>query len=353
MTTMTHRTCGQTSTSQVRFRRTKTASVMHMADVLVVIVSTNDGRWLHECFDALANSRGATFDTLLVVNDCTDESVAAASRAPMRIEVVATSSRCGFAETNNLGIRRALAAGYSYVFLLNPDTKIHPDALAHLKQFLDANQDYGIAGSQQICYDGDDWDLPNRWTTETLDEARRQSYVPVRNSHWTVLDHYYVQGAALMMRTNLVTKIGLLDPLYGTFYEETDLCRRARYGGYGVAIVLDSRVKHYEGGHWRRTRRDHLHRDMLFLRNQYVYFMSDAETAPAALYCGFKVFLRQMRAMLFGEHQLRLALWRYPGVLVRACMTLRYIPRLRRRNSAIRARETLEVSEYAIGARRC
>lgn len=319
----------------------------------MVIVSTNDGRWLPACFDALATSRDATYDTLLVLNDCTDESALAASKAPMPIDVVATPIRCGFAETNNLGIRRALSLGYPYVFLLNPDTKIHPDALSHLTRFLDSNESYGIAGSQQIRYDAAGWDSPNQWTTETIDHARQLGNAPVRRSNWMVLDHYYVQGAALMMRTNLVTRIGMLDPLYGTFYEETDLCRRARYGGHAVALVLDSLVKHYEGGHWRRTRRDHLHRDMLFLRNQYVYFVSEAKTTPAAVYCGIKVFMRQMHAMLFGEHQLKLALWRYPEVLVQACLTLRYIPRMRRRNSTIRARATLEASEYAIGASRC
>ena len=193
------------------------------ADVLVVIVSSDDGRWLPACFSALAGAPDQRFDVLVVLNACTDDSEAVCLAASRPVRSVRLNRRCGFAEANNIGIREALAAGYRYVFLLNPDTQVHPDAIAHLRGFLDAHTDHGVAGCFQTPYDEPSWDVPNRWTAETLADAARMGHTPRTAGEWRIDDHYYVQGSSLMLRVGLVPRIGMLDPLYGTFYEETDL----------------------------------------------------------------------------------------------------------------------------------
>lgn len=322
-------------------------------DLLVVIVSADDGRWLRACFDALAESSDKDFDTLLIVNECVDESAHEAARASLRVDVVHTAPRCGFAEANNIGIRRAFESGYRYVFLLNPDTRVHAHAIRHLRGFLRTHPRYGIVGSQQIEYGAADWESPNGWTIETIRHARQLGQRPMLQGNWTTVDHYYVQGAAFMMAVELVPLIGMLDPLYGSFYEETDLCRRCLLAGYDVAIVLDSKVKHYGGGHWRQSASRHLSRDVLFLRNQFLYFMSDTDNAVAALARGGELLVRQLRGLRRGENLVRLPWWRYPAVLMKVAAVLPHVRRLQRRNRTIRSRARLAPSDYTIGATRC
>ena len=56
----------------------------------------------------------------------------------------------GFAFGNNAGIRRALnsSLGCDYLFLLNPDTLVRPEAIKALINFMDTHSQAGIAGSQ-------------------------------------------------------------------------------------------------------------------------------------------------------------------------------------------------------------
>ena len=56
----------------------------------------------------------------------------------------------GFAFGNNAGIRVAQAspAGCDYLYLLNPDTLVRPNAIKSLIDFMDLHRAVGIAGSQ-------------------------------------------------------------------------------------------------------------------------------------------------------------------------------------------------------------
>ena len=59
-----------------------------------------------------------------------------------------------------------------------------------------------------------------------------------------VIEHAYVQGGFLVLRMEVLGRIGYLDEEFHTFYEEVDLCRRARWAGYRIAILPDTPVAH-------------------------------------------------------------------------------------------------------------
>src|SRR5438552_1756011 len=57
----------------------------------------------------------------------------------------------GFATGNNVGIRQSSGR---YVLLLNPDTKLEPDTLETMLDFMESRPDVGIAGPKIIKGDG-------------------------------------------------------------------------------------------------------------------------------------------------------------------------------------------------------
>jgi GT2 family glycosyltransferase len=80
----------------------------------------------------------------------------------------------------------------------------------------------------------------------------------------------FILGCALLIRAEVLKQIGLLDERFFVFYEEIDLCLRAKAAGWQVAIVPDAQILHVGGAstsncpHWRVF---HLARSrMLFLR---------------------------------------------------------------------------------------
>ena len=316
--------------------------------LLVIIVSTNDGIWLEACFNHLSMSSYADCGVLVIANCCDDDTVRLCNSASIAIEVIETSNRKGFAECNNIGLRFALESGCKYAFLLNPDTKVHPKAIRALVDFLELNKVYGIVGSQQIEYNSDGWSSSNSWTLETINEAQQHSSLPKAVGAYTVIDHYFVQGAALMLRLSLVPRIGLLDPIYRTFYEETDLCRRCLLSGHQVGLVLSSRVKHYGGGNWKRSKKEHIMRDFLLLRNQFFFYLSITNSSLSTFRAFITILIGQIGVVTKNEKEIVLPLWRYPSVLLSFLSNFHRMRRLKRRNMAIMDGQLLKATELAI-----
>jgi hypothetical protein len=54
----------------------------------------------------------------------------------------------------------------------------------------------------------------------------------------------WLAGASLLIRHKVLDEIGLFDERYFLYFEETDLCLRARRAGWPARYVKDSRVMH-------------------------------------------------------------------------------------------------------------
>lgn len=173
-----------------------------------------------------------------------------------RVEVLQSGRNGGFGAGNNHGIRAALASDDppQYVYLLNSDAFPALDALTHLVAYLDRHPGAGIAGSYIHGTDGDPhvtaFRFPTVWSElegamrlGVLSRALSDFVVPIGiPTHTQVVD--WTAGASLMIRRELIEKIGMFDETFFLYFEETDLCRRAARAGYATAYVLESKVAH-------------------------------------------------------------------------------------------------------------
>lgn len=317
--------------------------------VMIIVVSTNDGRWLAPCLRSLAKTSREQCQVVVVANDCLDSTREVCERASLPITLLHTERRQGFAACNNIALSQAIERDVAYAFLLNPDTLVHAQAVQNSIDFLDSHPDYGIVGSLQFAYEDDLWVDWNAWSRETVAHASELGKYPVEGDCHTWLDHYYVQGAAMMLRLSLVPRIGMLDPVYGTFYEETDLCRRCLLAGLKVAILFDSKVRHFGGGNWRVDENRRRERDLLFLRNQFVYYLSAEQSAASVTRTAWRLLCRQYRAMRHGCEDVTLPWWRYPQVIADFARNIPQVFQLAWRNRLIRSGQPLPRRLWSIG----
>lgn len=317
------------------------------ARVRIVIVSTDDGEWLSNCLESIEKSGFSGFEVALVDNSCSDNTAEIARASSLIDQVYLTNTKMGFADANNLAIRDNRA---EYVFLLNPDTILHPDALRVMVDFLSMESDYAIVGCWQAKYVGN-WDEPNDWTIETVDEAGKigRKWELVRST--PVLQHYYVQGSALMIRADVLSRIGFLDGVYGTFYEETDLCRRASYAGYKIGLLGNARVQHVGGGNWRRTRFTRWKRDWLMLRNELIYQLSALE-AKDPLKDFVRILFRQALDVFRGNKEFTLPVFLLPLLVPSILAQLTVISQMRLRNQQVANEQAVSKSMLFAGRKR-
>lgn len=173
------------------------------------------------------------------------------------VEVLASGHNGGFGAGNNFAIRRALASDDppEFVFLLNSDAFPEEDAIEKLLGFMEEHPEVGIAGSQLYGTDGVPHISAFRFPTlqsEVLGSTRLgllsrvmpEREVPIRPRPDASRPVDWLAGAAMMIRREVLEDVGLFDEAFFLYFEETDLCRRARLRGWPTWYVVESQVAH-------------------------------------------------------------------------------------------------------------
>ena len=149
----------------------------------------------------------------------------------------------GFGERANAGIAAAHDEGYQRILLLNDDTLIQPGALHALNMALDA-PGVTIAGAVLQQWNEDAVQLSGIEIFERSARIRVQRDDPGRKT----VPRQAVSGAAMMMRLTTWAELGGFCEEFTFYFEDIDLCHRARQAGGEVVICGAARVRHRGGG---------------------------------------------------------------------------------------------------------
>ncbi len=182
---------------------------------------------------------------VIVVDDCSRDRTAEALAQLPGVNVVRNGVNLGFVHGCNRGA--SIARG-RYLWLLNNDTELAPNAIRAIVDRLDSDETVGIVGSKLVYPDGRlqeaggiIWSDATGWNYGRFDNPDRAEYNFVRDAD-------YVSGASLCIRVDLFRSLGGLDKRYApAYYEDTDICFAARAQGFRVVYEPTSVVTHYEG----------------------------------------------------------------------------------------------------------
>jgi GT2 family glycosyltransferase len=248
---------------------------MRRVDVWIVLVSWNSHEDVLRCLRALQLQTYPALHIIVVDNGSSDGTASTARRLFPQTRVIALPRNHGFAFAVNIGLRYALEHNAGYVLLLNPDTVLDRLLIERLVAFTDSNHRVGMVSPKIYLAD-----RPDRlWGIGGVVKSSGLSFCDVTardtGQHDTRrLD--FILGCALLIRAEVLQQIGLLDERFFVFYEEIDLCLRAKAAGWQVAIVPEAQILHVGGAstsdcpHWRAF---HLARSrMLFLRKHSARF---------------------------------------------------------------------------------
>lgn len=218
--------------------------------VSVVIVTWNGRDYIGPCLDALVRQRETpSFEIVVVDNGSTDgtpDLVAARTPAP---RLIRSERNLGFPAGNNLGIR---AAGGQIVVLLNQDTVVDPGWLAALTRGMAESPGTGIAGCRIRFPDGRLQHAGGRLARPEATPFHLGHGETERGQYGEATEAEFVTGAAMALRREMLDEIGLLDEGFFLYYEDTDLCYRARAAGYGVRYLPDATLVHHESASGQR-----------------------------------------------------------------------------------------------------
>ena len=216
-------------------------------NIAIIIVTRNHRRDLEECLPGLAAQTRQDFTLFVSDNgsdDGTPESVRSAFPAA---QIVENRANLGFAEGSNVGLRIALAAGARYVVLLNPDTVVEPRWLEELVRSAEVDDTIGVCQSKIYRYPASSPPVINTvgnrlhytgvgWCGH-LDEIDRGQFADD-------VEIPYASGAAMLVKSDVVRDIGLLDADLFMYHDDLDWSLRARLRGHRIVLSAKSVVYH-------------------------------------------------------------------------------------------------------------
>ena len=236
-------------------------------DLSIIIVNYRSASYtLHAVASALeqevARSDGdgrGEMEVLVIDNGSSPEDAALLEGLPRSVKLIRNGANIGFAAAANQGIREASG---KFICLLNPDTHLFPGALKRLLEHLHDHPEVAAAGPRAW------WDeertvllplvrlpTPGSMIVESLAGLNyRIGRAFCRLWHhrdlalWQSADPMPIDmlcGACLVIRREILGRVGGFDPAYPLYYEDADWCRRVRRQGYSLAYVPAAEIVHY------------------------------------------------------------------------------------------------------------
>lgn len=186
----------------------------------------------------------------------------------------------GFAHANNTAIKQISA---KYILLLNSDTLVVDNCLEKCINYMEASKNTGALGCKVVLPDG------------TLDKACRRSFPDVNVSFYrmtglsrlfpkskrfgrynlTYLDEnetYEIDslvGAFMMVKSEAIQQVGLLDETFFMYGEDIDWCYRIKAAGWKIIYYSDAKIVHYKGASSKKQKNKLIYE---FYRAMYIFY---------------------------------------------------------------------------------
>ena len=213
----------------------------------VAVLCFQDARRTLECLRTVEADGYPQLDVLVVDNASADgerRALADGIDGKLDAEVLWLDRNLGYAGANNLAMQRLFARGCEHVLLLNSDTLVACGSVAALVREARSHRTAGPLGPRVTDTRpgtapvslGERYRAAVLWAPRSLlrVRARRQRAYPVSG----------VTGCAMMVPRTLFESVGGFDETLFAYYEEVDLCLRARDAGFTPMVVPDAEVGH-------------------------------------------------------------------------------------------------------------
>lgn len=294
---------------------------MKKTNIAVIIVSYKTAQLTIESLESVLNERNQSpelnINAIVVDNASGDSEVIGAAIAENQwskwATLITAPANGGFGYGNNVGFKHALTnLEVDFFHLLNPDAQLRPNALSTLVHFFKSNKEAGIAGSSFLNADESLWPIAFRFPSiySEFDSGINWSLITKLLKKHSVAIHMeqkkqpidWIAGASMMIRREVVEQLKGFDESYFLYFEETDLCLRAKRADISTWYVPESKVMHIAGQSTKITIRNekpkrfpsywYESRRMYYMKNHGVCYTiaTDISTITANVLGGLKNF---------------------------------------------------------------
>ncbi len=207
--------------------------------VSIIIVNWNGKHFLKDCLSSVYKQSYENIEVIFVDNASKDGSIEFVKENFPEVKIIENNKNYGFAIGNSIGLK---FCNGEYIYLLNNDTELHSETI---QKYVNAIGPQNVAG---VC--GKILSLTNRdkciFTLPKIHSRTGKAIWINDDSPITPVD--YLSGCSMILKREIIDKMGFLDKTYFAYFEETDLCARIIRAGYDLIYVPDAYTWHKEMG---------------------------------------------------------------------------------------------------------
>jgi len=219
----------------------------------VIVVNYDSWPYTLRCIESLLATGYEGLEITVVDNDQKP-----VPELPPCVRLIRNEQNVGFARAHNRGIR---ASTGEYMVFANPDTLVERDFFGRLAGFFTEHPDAGIAGPRILDGSGavqlsarkeigfvsgllGRTSLLTRLFPKSMAVRRLFPAVDAPGGP-AIVD--WVSGACMAARRGVIEETGPFDERFFMYFEDADLCRRARESGWLVYYLPWTEVIHHTG----------------------------------------------------------------------------------------------------------
>lgn len=245
-------------------------------DVSIIIVNYNTKKLLCDCLDSIKKHvSNLIYEIIVVDNDSQDGSMIFLEKYYPWVKLINSGGNLGFGRANNLGID--IAQG-KYVFFLNSDTILLNNAVKiFFDYYEDSTDKLGALGGVLHDENGNinnsfgeflsiKSELRYKWR-KIKERINGKSYF--YNDYIGNVD--FICGADLFVCKNVLDEVGVFDPDFFMYYEETELQMRMAKSGYIRSIINGTNIIHLDGGSFSGEYKFNYNRFIMSQRSRHLY----------------------------------------------------------------------------------
>lgn len=233
-----------------------------MTRLAISIINYRTGEMTIAAVASVLEALGARDARLVVVDNASGDGSAEAiaewieTRGDGRVSLVRSATNSGFSGGHNQGM--AAAPGADFYLVLNSDALLRPGFFEPLLAAAEANPRAGLVASQLEWEDGTAQQSCFRFAGPLSEIDRGAATGPVTkmlNGRVVALDLppdpaeiEWASFACILLRGEMVRKLGPMDEGYFLYFEDAEYALRARRAGWTVIYEPAARAVHFRGG---------------------------------------------------------------------------------------------------------
>ncbi len=222
--------------------------------ISVITVNYNSESEILKCYKSIEQISSANYELILVSNSPLNSSwLAEFDALSNKPHIIESGKNLGFAKACNLGAEKSKG---HYLFFLNPDTYLVNDALSILLDFYLNNKKPGVIGPKTLSASGKHLSSVKKdisgyfflnimlpFLKYILEDSKIGNHYKLSNSSTVEI----LNGHALFISKSLFYEIGKMHDQFFMYWEENDICLKARKSGFHNYYCIDAEVVHFMG----------------------------------------------------------------------------------------------------------